>query len=90
MMETGAERFNVFAMVVGSFKHFAISFVYVAAMVVLLLHLYHGAQSFFQSLGWTNDQVMDPIEKGGRLAAAVVAIGFVIVPMLIYFHAIGG
>lgn len=83
-------RFDVFAMVSGSFSNFVVSFFYVAAMVVLLLHLRHGIQSFFQSLGLTNDATLPKLTTGGRWAAGVVAIGFLFTPVLLYFNVIGG
>jgi len=83
-------RFNVFAMVSSAFHQFPIAFVYVAAMVVLLLHLRHGIQSFFQSLGLTNDSTQPLLVTGGRWAAGALAIGFLVIPVLIFFKAIGG
>jgi len=83
-------RFNVFAMVSSAFHQFPIAFIYVVAMVILLLHLRHGIQSFFQSLGLTNDSTQPPLITGGRWVAGVLAIGFLVIPVLIYFKAIGG
>jgi succinate dehydrogenase / fumarate reductase cytochrome b subunit len=88
--EDAEGRFNVFAMVVDAFRNFPITLVYVAAMVVLLLHLRHGIQSFFQSLGLTNDSTQPKLVTGGRWVAGVVAIGFLAIPVLIFFKAIGG
>jgi len=85
-----SEGFNVFQMVVVSFGKFIITSVYVAAMVVLLLHLRHGVQSFFQSLGLTNDSTFCTLNTGGRWVAGVVAIGFIVAPVLIFFNVIGG
>jgi succinate dehydrogenase / fumarate reductase cytochrome b subunit len=88
---TDAEgRFNVFAMVVSAFNQFPVTFIYVAAMVVLLLHLRHGIQSFFQSLGLTNHGTQPALITGGRWVAGVLAIGFLAIPVLIFFKAIGG
>ena len=77
-------------MVSSAFHQFPIAFVYVAAMVVLLLHLRHGIQSFFQSLGLTNDSTQPLLVTGGRWAAGALAIGFLVIPVLIFFKAIGG
>ncbi|MBE0598031.1 MAG: succinate dehydrogenase cytochrome b subunit [Desulfuromonadales bacterium] len=81
-------RPDVFKMVVSSFNSFGIALIYVAAMVVLLLHLAHGIQSFFQSLGATNDRVLPVFEKWGRGVAFVLMIGFVLVPISIFFGVI--
>jgi succinate dehydrogenase / fumarate reductase cytochrome b subunit len=76
--------------VTAAFQQFPTAIVYVVAMVILLLHLRHGIQSFFQSLGLTNDSTQLPLITGGRWAAGVVAIGFLVIPVLIFFRAIGG
>jgi len=83
-------RFNVFAMVTSAFHHFPVAFIYVLAMIILLLHLRHGIQSFFQSLGLTNDSTQPLLVTGGRWAAGALAIGFLVIPVLIFFKAIGG
>lgn len=88
--EDAMGRFDVFSMVASAFHKFPVMSIYVVAMIVLLLHLRHGIQSFFQSLGLTNDSTQPPLITGGRWVAGVVAIGFLIIPILIYFKAIGG
>ena len=81
-------RPDVFRMVVLSFNQVIVTLVYVVAMVVLLLHLAHGVQSFFQSLGANNDRTLPLLEKWGRWAAFVIMAGFVIIPLTIFFGVI--
>jgi succinate dehydrogenase / fumarate reductase cytochrome b subunit len=83
-------RFDVFQMMTTSFDGLVVTVVYVAAMIVLLLHLRHGIQSFFQSLGLTNDATLPTLTTGGRWVAGLVAIGFLFTPILIFFNVIGG
>ncbi len=78
-----AGRTDVFTMVVSSFQLSAIAAIYIAAMVVLLLHLAHGIQSFFQSLGLNNDATLPQFERGGRVVAFVLMLGFILVPITI-------
>jgi succinate dehydrogenase / fumarate reductase cytochrome b subunit len=40
--------------VVASFQRWPVALVYIAANLALALHLYHGAWSLFQSLGWSH------------------------------------
>jgi succinate dehydrogenase / fumarate reductase cytochrome b subunit len=77
------ERFDVFTMVVSSFSGPLNVFIYVAAMIVLFLHLFHGIQSFFQTMGWSNDCTLPATTKFGRLMAAVLLIGYVSIPVVI-------
>lgn len=75
---------NVMGMVVSSFKSFLVSFIYVGAMVTLFLHLSHGIQSFFQTMGWSNDKVQPGLTKMGTLVALVLFLGYVAVPLAIF------
>lgn len=83
-----AGRPDVFAMVVQAFGQFVVTLIYAAAMVVLLLHLAHGVQSFFQSLGVNNDATLPFLEKWGRGVAFVIMVGFVLIPVTIFFGVI--
>lgn len=81
---TDAEgRFNVFAMVTNSFGHAAIALLYVVAMFALLLHLFHGIQSFFQTMGWNNENTLPVIGKSGRTVAVIVALAYISIPVTI-------
>ena len=74
---------DVFRMVVLSFQKTGISGIYAVAMIILLLHLYHGIQSFFQSLGLNNEKSLPIIEKCGRALAFVLLFGFASIPVTI-------
>lgn len=74
---------DVLNMVVTSFRHGIIAFVYVAAMVVLFLHLNHGIQSFFQTMGWNNDCSLPVISKIGKVIAVIFLVGYSSIPLLI-------
>jgi len=76
-------RPDVFKMVVLSFKHVTIATVYIIAMVALALHLTHGAQSLFQTLGLNNDRSIEVFEKVGMIAAAFLFIGYVSIPIVV-------
>jgi succinate dehydrogenase / fumarate reductase cytochrome b subunit len=80
--------FNVFAMVSSAFHHFGVALVYVIAMIILLLHVSHGFQSFFQSLGWTNYRTLPGLEKASRVVAFVLMFGFIIIPIALFFGVI--
>lgn len=75
---------NVLGMVVASFSNIFVSFIYAAAMVVLFLHLSHGIQSFFQTMGWSCDKSQPIIIKLGSLVAIVLFLGYVTIPLTIF------
>ena len=74
---------DVLGMVVAAFQNIFITLIYAGAMVVLFLHLSHGIQSFFQSLGWSNDRVQPLITKAGTLVALALFLGYAAVPLTI-------
>src|SRR6266567_1881269 len=67
---------DVFGMVTTSFSHAIIALVYVAAMVALFLHLKHGIQSFFQTMGWNNDRTLPAISMAGKVVAVIFLVGY--------------
>ena len=74
---------NVLGMVVSAFQNIGVTLLYAGAMLVLFLHLSHGIQSFFQTMGWSNDRVQPFITKAGTLAALAMFAGYVIIPIFI-------
>jgi len=76
-------HFDVFTMVTSSFSHGIIAVIYVAAMVVLFLHLSHGIQSFFQTMGWNNERALPAIGKAGKTVAVVLLLGYASIPVFI-------
>lgn len=81
----GGEMRDIYALVVASFKSGWITAYYVAMMSILGLHLWHGIWSAFQSLGWTNDRILNPLRGAGIAFALLLAIGFLFLPIYIYF-----
>jgi succinate dehydrogenase / fumarate reductase cytochrome b subunit len=82
---TAAGHFNVFAMVATSLNSGGMTAFYLASVVVLLLHILHGAASFLQSLGATNENTFCAITSSGKCVAFVIALGFVLVPLSVLF-----
>jgi len=76
-------RFDVFTMVASAFKSFFIAAVYVLAVVSLFLHLSHGVQSTFQSLGLSNDKAAPRFGLFGRGLSIVFLIGYGAIPLAV-------
>jgi succinate dehydrogenase / fumarate reductase cytochrome b subunit len=74
---------NVLGMVLAAFQNMFVTLIYAGAMLVLFLHLSHGIQSFFQTLGWSNDRVQPFLTKAGTLAALALFLGYAAVPLTI-------
>ncbi len=81
--QDAAGRFDVFSMVLTSLKLAPIAIVYVVGMIALFLHLRHGIQSSFQTLGLNNSKTLPRFTVGGRWASALLLVGFGSIPVLI-------
>jgi succinate dehydrogenase / fumarate reductase cytochrome b subunit len=78
-----AGRPDVTGMVIAGFQNITISVIYILSMAALLLHLSHGIQSTFQSLGLSNDNALPVFEKAGSFMAYVLFIAFILIPVII-------
>jgi succinate dehydrogenase / fumarate reductase cytochrome b subunit len=70
-------------MVFTSFRITPIALLYVAAMVTLFLHLSHGIQSIFQTIGLNNDKTMPQFDALGKVLSALFLVGYSAIPVLI-------
>jgi succinate dehydrogenase / fumarate reductase, cytochrome b subunit len=76
-------RFDVFSMVVDGLGRTLTAFVYVVSMVSLFLHMSHGIQSAFQTLGLSNARWLPRFTATGKLVAGVFLVGFGAIPVAI-------
>jgi succinate dehydrogenase / fumarate reductase, cytochrome b subunit len=76
-------RLDVFKMITLSFKNVLISGVYIAALIALCLHIFHGIQSLVQTFGLNSDKSLPRIENAGRGIAIVLFLGYVSIPLAI-------
>ena len=75
------DEHNVYGNVTGSFALPWVAALYIAAMVVVGLHLYHGAWSAFRTLGITQPSPHPLQRRIAAVVALVVWLGFTIVPL---------
>jgi len=76
---------DVYHNVVASFRVPWVVGVYVAAQVLLGLHLYHGAWSLFQSLGINHRRYNETLRSAASAIALAVVAGFIAVPVGVFF-----
>ncbi len=81
-------RYDVFTMVVSAFRNGGTAFIYVAAMIALFLHLSHGIQSFFQTMGWNTDTTQCWISTAGKAVAFILLAGYAVIPLSILASAL--
>ncbi|MFQ5771522.1 MAG: succinate dehydrogenase, partial [bacterium] len=81
----GVEMRDLHRLVIEVFQQLGYVIWYVAAMVLVGFHLRHGFWSAFQSLGANHPRYMPIIYGVGIILAIVLAVGFLGIPIWIYF-----
>ncbi|MFK7773406.1 MAG: succinate dehydrogenase cytochrome b subunit [Saprospiraceae bacterium] len=80
----GVEVKNLYDLVATTFSSIPFVIFYVVSMIVIGLHLSHGFQSAFQSLG-LNHKKYTPIIKGlGTAYSILIPLGYAIIPIVFY------
>ncbi len=75
---------NLYKTVVTEFKNPLFLGFTVLAMVLAGMHLRHGIWSAFQSLGLANDRYLPLLTKLAAVAAVLLAIGFIALPVVLF------
>lgn len=81
----GVEVRDLHRLVVEKFQQVEWVVGYVAAMILLGLHLSHAFWSALQSLGFYHDRYTPVLYSAGRALAVLISLGFLIIPIWIYF-----
>jgi succinate dehydrogenase / fumarate reductase cytochrome b subunit len=76
---------DLFSLVIEQFHSPVTMGIYLVGLVALAIHLWHGFQSAFQTLGLENEQYTPLIKFLGILYAVIVPIGFAAMPVYVYF-----
>jgi succinate dehydrogenase / fumarate reductase cytochrome b subunit len=79
---------DVYSMVVAGFRNLPISILYIVAHLVLFMHLSHGIQSSFQTLGLKNRRFASTIEMLGSAVTAVIVLGNVAIVLAVQAGAV--
>jgi len=79
---------DVYVMVVNGFKSVLPVIIYLAAMGFLFLHVSHGFQSLFQTLGLSNDKSLPVMGMVSKLVGFVLLLGYIAIPLSIVFGCI--
>jgi succinate dehydrogenase / fumarate reductase cytochrome b subunit len=76
-------RGDVYDNVIASFERVPVAIVYIAANIALGIHIFHGAWSMFQSLGWNSPRYNSWRRAFAIAFAAVITVGNVSMPLLV-------
>ena len=86
----GLEMRDLAGLVIEKFQSPLYAFGYVGVMILLAGHLRHGIWSAWQSIGVLDDQISSGVYAIALILAILIAIGFVILPLSIYFGMVPG
>ena len=81
---------DVYDNVVRSFDRWPVSVFYVLANIALGIHLFHGAWSMFQSMGWNNPRFNKWRRAFATGIATIVVVGNVSFPIAVLAGVVGG
>jgi succinate dehydrogenase / fumarate reductase cytochrome b subunit len=76
---------DVFVMMVQGFSSVLPVIIYLVGLFFLFLHVSHGIQSLFQTLGLSNDKSLPFMEMVSKVVGVVLLVGYVSIPMLVVF-----
>jgi succinate dehydrogenase / fumarate reductase cytochrome b subunit len=76
-------RYDAFTMYVTGFHNVWLFLVYLVGMMILSLHLGHGASSWLQSLGLRHPKYSPMLDKLGSLLSAILFAGYMAPPVAI-------
>jgi succinate dehydrogenase / fumarate reductase, cytochrome b subunit len=82
----GVEMRDLSRLVIEKFQHPAYAFGYTAVMFMLAVHLRHGIWSAWQSIGLLNSKISPVVYAIALILAILMAIGFIALPLAIYFN----
>jgi succinate dehydrogenase / fumarate reductase cytochrome b subunit len=82
-IEDGLGRFDAYSMIVAGFMDTIVSAIYILAMIVLFLHVSHGAQSVFQTFGLSSDRTLTKFGVLARVLSVIFLVGFGAIPAFV-------
>ena len=80
VVKAGTDVLDVHSMVILGFENKAVALFYIIAVGLLSLHLLHGADSLFQTLGWRNHRWSTGLRILVTLLCAAYFLGNLIIP----------
>jgi succinate dehydrogenase / fumarate reductase, cytochrome b subunit len=68
---------------VAGFSFWPVSLVYVIAIGLLMLHLYHGVWSMFQTLGFSHPRYTPMLKAFAKVVSILLFLGFISIPVAV-------
>ncbi|MGE5489560.1 MAG: succinate dehydrogenase cytochrome b subunit [bacterium] len=82
--------YDVYQNLVVGFRHWWVSAAYIVAVLLLMLHLYHGVWSMFQSVGLNHPRFTPRLKRFAQVFSIAIAAGYISIPLAVLTGVIGG
>jgi succinate dehydrogenase / fumarate reductase cytochrome b subunit len=79
-----AGRLDVYGMLITGFSQPAVAVAYIAAMILLGIHLWHATASFFQTMGWDQPALRRLVAWAAPTLAFLIAAGYIAIPFAVW------
>jgi len=79
---------DLYSVVQQKFSNPLYAIFYIACMVFIAFHLWHGFQSAFQTIGASHQKYTPIIRSAGYLLSVLLSLGFAIIPLLIFIKSL--
>lgn len=80
---------DLYSLVAATYENIWFVLFYVASMIFIGFHLYHGFESAFQTLGLNHRKWTPLIKVVGRVYSILVPLGFAVIPLVMYARHMG-
>ncbi len=77
------EELNAYDNLVRGFENPVVSIFYLVAVGLLMMHLYHGVWSVFQTLGFSHPRWTPKLKTAAKAVSIVIFIGFAAIPLAV-------
>lgn len=77
---------DLYTLVAATYTNLPFVIFYVISMIVVGLHLWHGFQSAFRTLGMSAEKYVPVVRFLGRAYAVIVSLLFAIIPIIMYLN----
>jgi succinate dehydrogenase / fumarate reductase cytochrome b subunit len=79
----GFREGDVYDNVVSGFQSYPVAIVYIIAIILLCMHLYHGLWSWIQSLGFHHPRYTPALKRAAAVVAILIAAGYISIPVAV-------
>jgi succinate dehydrogenase / fumarate reductase cytochrome b subunit len=82
-LHPGFREGDVYDNVVTGFQSYPVAIVYIVAILLLCMHLYHGLWSWIQSLGLHHPRYSPLLKRVAAVVAILIAAGYISIPVAV-------